>query len=296
MFLRRTDLAVEARDFFPLDEKNEKGSLISKEEILLGYSVASVEIRHEAASKRLGKPCGLYLTLDLASDGAAPSLRRGAQALSTLLSRLLHRSGEIKSVLVVGLGNAAMTPDALGPAAAEQVLVTRHLKSEEAFAAFSSVSVLQPGVLGKTGLEAAQTVRGAVDAVRPDVVLAIDALAAARMARVCTTVQLSDAGIVPGSGVGNHRNALNEETLGVPVIAIGVPTVVDARTLSLDVLEEAGIRDFDPALLQSCGADITVTPRDIDAKVAALARIIGYGINLALQPQLDFDALSELLF
>ncbi len=296
MLSRRTDLALEAHDLHcaaaqkaPLGTKTE-----TKE--TLGYCVTSVTVDSDEAQHALGKPKGLYVTLDLArywqrGEGA---FRRAVLLLAAELKQLIAGCAEGKRALIVGLGNAAMTPDAIGPFAAQHVLVTRHLKNEAAFSVFSSVSVLQPGVLGKTGVETAELVRGAVETVQPDVLIAIDALASARLARVCTTVQLSDTGIVPGSGVGNHRNALNIETLGVPVIAVGVPTVVDALTLSMDVLEEAGIKDFDMTALRSCTPGVMVTPRDIDAQVAELARIIGFGVNLALHPNLDFDLLCEL--
>ena len=186
-----------------------------------------------------------------------------------------------------------MTPDAIGPRSAEHVLVTRHLRQNGAFSAFCSVSVLTPGVLGRTGIEAMETLRGTVRAVQPDAVIAIDALASRSLMRLCSTVQLSDTGIVPGSGVGNHRCPLSRDTLGVPVYAIGVPTVVDAATLTLDVLEEAGKSDVDPAALRG-HETVMVTTRDIDAQIRELSRVIGYGIDLALQP-LDFSELCALM-
>lgn len=293
---RRTDLALEAHDFLAFGGNFSLSGVKIKKENAGGCTVTAVDIACEEAGRALGKPCGRYVTLDLPSRAQDSAVFRGVvQLLAQELQKLLARCGGGKNVLVAGLGNAAMTPDAIGPAAAEQVLVTRHLKSEAAFAAFSSVSVLTPGVLGKTGVETAELVRGAVETVHPDCVIAVDALASARLARVCSTVQLADTGIVPGSGVGNHRNALNEETLGVPVIAIGVPTVVDAATLSIDVLEEAGVTDFDVSALRSCAPGVMVTPRDIDAQIVELARIIGCGINLALHPQLDFETLSALV-
>lgn len=169
----------------------------------------------------------------------------------------------------------------------------RHLRQNGAFSAFCSVSVLTPGVLGRTGIEAMETLRGTVRAVQPDAVIAIDALASRSLMRLCSTVQLSDTGIVPGSGVGNHRCPLSRDTLGVPVYAIGVPTVVDAATLTLDVLEEAGKSDVDPAALRG-HETVMVTTRDIDAQIRELSRVIGYGIDLALQP-LDFSELCALM-
>ena len=155
--------------------------------------------------------------------------------------------------------------------------------------------MLTPGVLGRTGMEAAEVIRGAVKIVRPDVLIAVDALASRSLARVCTTVQLSDTGMIPGSGVGNRRRAVNQALLHIPVIALGVPTVVDAATLAADLLEEAGAAQVDPAALRGQdAAALMVTPRDIDAQIAELSRIVGYGINLALHP-LSFEDLTALL-
>ena len=259
-----------------------------------GCGVTAVDVRGEEAARALGKPAGTYVTLDLrpCRDRAPDALERAARALGTELRALL--GGGVRSALVAGLGNRAMTPDAIGPLAMEHVLVTRHLRGEAPFAGLTPVSVLTPGVLGRTGLEAAEQLRGAVGAVRPDVVIAVDALAARALERVCTTVQLSNAGIVPGSGVGNARRALDRGALGVPVFAVGVPTVVDAATLALDILEEAGAAPADPAALRAHGGSVMVTPRDVDAQVRELARVVGYGIDLALQP-LAFDELTQLM-
>ena len=199
-------------------------------------------------------------------------------------------------VLVVGLGNRAMTPDAVGPLTADHVLVTRHLISAmpRQFSGFRPVSVMRSGVLGTTGVESAEAVRGLASEVKPACVIAVDALASRRVGRVCAAVQLSDTGIIPGSGVGNHRHPLNAETLGVPVIAIGVPTVVDSATLAADLLEETGVTDYDEEKLRASRQNLMVTPRDIDQQVRDLGKVIGYGINWALQ-DLDIDEMNALL-
>ena len=172
------------------------------------------------------------------------------------LKKLLPPKG---AVLVAGLGNRAMTPDAVGPLAVEHLLVTRHLISAlpNCFGSFRAVSAVTPGVLGQSGVESAEAVAALVRELQPAAVIAVDALAARRTERLCTTVQLSDTGIAPGSGVGNHRHPLNRETLGVPVIAIGVPTVIDGATLAADLLESAG-EEAGEALLRTAGA-VTVT-------------------------------------
>ena len=281
MLIRRTDLALEAHELWRGGQKTRRlAGLDSRSVFRRGCRVTSVTVQNEEAARALGKPCGRYVTLDLSPllRGAEDTVGRAARAVGAELKALLGEKS--RSVLVAGLGNANMTPDAIGPKSAEHVLVTRHLRQNGAFSAFCSVSVLTPGVLGRTGIEAMETLRGTVRAVQPDAVIAIDALASRSL-------------MVPGSGVGNHRCPLSRDTLGVPVYAIGVPTVVDAATLTLDVLEEAGKSDVDPAALRG-HETVMVTTRDIDAQIRELSRIIGYGIDLALQP-LDFSELCALM-
>lgn len=288
MNTRRTDLALEAHALFRAAQRDDAiDGLTLTERTRRGCAVTTVTVEGEAASRALGKPRGTYVTLDLrALSPEDPAYtERAALALRDELRALLE--GTVDTALVVGLGNRAMTPDVIGPCAADHVPATRHLKGCAAFGALADVSVLTPGVLGTTGLEAAELVRGAVETVRPDLVVAVDALASQSLGRVCTTVQLTDAGIVPGSGVGNHRRALTRETLGVP-------TVVDAATLALDLLDEAGADLPDPAALRGQGS-VMVTPRDIDARAGQLARIVGFGVGLALQPSLSLDELRALI-
>ena len=285
---RRTDLALEAQELFEKTNKGKKLPGLRKQSFRRsGCRVHTVEVTDADCATALGKPIGRYVTVELPGTGGA-FLRYSAAAVAEQLRALLPPSPS--SALVVGLGNDDMTPDAFGPMTLRHVLVTRHLARE--FPAFFPVGTLTPLVLARTGLEAQELVRGAVETLHPSVVIAVDALAARSLHRVCATVQLSDAGIVPGSGVGNARRAFDRETLGVPVVALGVPTVVDASTLALDLLEEAGAPLPDPEALR--GADVFVTPRDIDAKVRELSRLAGYAIDLALQ-HLSFDELSELL-
>lgn len=288
---RRTDLALEAHELWR-QNVGERPGVATREHDAFGYGVTVAEVTEPAAARALGKPMGTYITLDLRPywAHAEDALERAATAVGAELRSLIP---DAKAALVVGLGNDAMTPDAIGPQVAEHVLVTRHLMRDEAFASLTAVSVLVPGVLGRTGMEAAETIRGAVRTVRPDVLIAVDALASRSLERVCTTVQLSDTGIVPGSGVGNRRRALNRATLGIPVIAVGVPTVVDAATLALDILEEAGAADVDPAALRGHDS-VMVTPRDIDAQIRELSRVVGYGVDLALQP-LSYAELCALM-
>ena len=297
MFAKRTDLALEARELW--QESAEKTIRLSgvkaTKQRSEGYPVTRVDILDERGEKALGKPRGTYRTIDLTAFWQRKSdfFERAVRAVGGQLKELLPGEG---TVLVIGLGNGAMTPDAVGPLAADSVLVTRHLIAAmpRHFSGFRPVAVFRTGVLGTTGVESAEAVRGLVAQVEPSLVIAVDALASRRVGRVCTTVQLSDTGIIPGSGVGNHRSALNQETLGVPVFAIGVPTVVDSATLAADLLEESGIRDYDGEALQKSRQNLMVTPRDIDQQVRDLSKVVGYGINWALQ-DLEIEAINALL-
>ncbi len=295
MFAKRTDLALEARELW--QEGGGAGKLSgvkSRRRKSEGYPVTEVEILDAQGAEALGKPVGTYVTVDLTSywRRGTEFFPRAVRAVGGELKPLLPDQG---SALVVALGNAAMTPDAVGPLAAESILVTRHLLSSmpRQFSGFRSVAVFRTGVLGTTGVESAEAVRGLVDRIRPAAVIAVDALASRRRARLCTAVQLSDTGILPGSGVGNHRAALDRETLGVPVIAVGVPTVVDAATLAADLLEEGGVSMDEDALRNGHGG-LMVTPQDIDAQVRDLGKVIGYAVNWALQ-NLDIEDMDALL-
>lgn len=297
MFAKRTDLALEAREIW--QESAEKTTRLSgvkaTKQRQEGYPVTRVDILDGRGEAALGKPQGSYLTIDLTTfwQRKADFFERAVRAVGSQLKTLLPPEGP---ALVIGLGNAAMTPDAVGPLAVDSVLVTRHLIAAmpKHFSGFRPVAVQRTGVLGTTGVESAEAVRGLVAEVQPALVIAVDALASRRVGRVCATVQLSDTGIIPGSGVGNHRSALNRETLGVPVFAVGIPTVVDAATLAADLMEEAGIADIDEDKLRAGQQNLMVTPRDIDQQVRDLAKVVGYGINWALQ-DLEIEEMNALL-
>ena len=297
MFIKRTDLALEARELW--QESAEKTTRLNgvkaAKQRSEGYPVTQVDILDERGEKALGKPRGTYRTIDLTTFWQRKSdfFERAVRAVGGQLKELLPGEGP---VLVIGLGNSAMTPDAIGPLTADSVLVTRHLIAAmpKHFSGFRPVAVFRTGVLGTTGVESAEAVRGLVAQVEPSLVIAVDALASRRVGRVCATVQLSDTGIIPGSGVGNHRLALNRETLGVPVFAIGIPTVVDAATLAADLLEDSGVTDFDGDKLRGSQQNLMVTPRDIDQQVRDLSKVVGYGINWALQ-DLEIEEINALL-
>ena len=275
----RTDLAAEAAARLARPVEGLRCDTLT----VHGCTVQRVAVDTERAALAVGRPRGLYLTLELSDyvTRRSPGFSDCASALSELL-RSFAAVRRSRSFLVACLGNRAVTPDAVGPIAADSIIVTRHLKSSlpEAFAAFSPVSVLRTGVLGTTGIESAQQIRAVCELVRPDCLIAVDALAAGELGRLCRNIQLCDSGISPGSGVGNDRAELSAASLGCPVIAVGVPTVCDAASLS----------DAEGA------AGLFVTPRNIDELVRSLARLVGCGIDLALHDGLtvaDIDALIE---
>lgn len=282
----RTDLAVEAIE-------NHKSAAAlphvrQSDRMLEGFAVHEVRILSEDAAREIGKPQGRYLTLELDAlirreEDAFP---RACKALSTLLRELLPHPND-GPVLIAGLGNRMITPDAIGPQTADHVIATRHLvaQSPAIFADWRPVSALAPGVLGQTGVETGEVICGVLDRVRPSAVIAVDALAAGRLSRLLRTVQLADTGITPGAGVGNARAALNKETLGVPVIAVGVPTVVDGATLAHEISSQLGQPDCEA--LDDLSQPVMITTRDIDREVADISRMIGYAVNMALHPHLS---------
>lgn len=257
-----------------------------------------VRIINQEAARRLHKAQGEYWTLQ---HPCLPELEpeermRMAEITAQEIRRMLPAEGE---VLVVGLGNRFMTADALGSRTAEGVYVTRHLKEQERHA-LRPVSAMAPGVLGITGVETAEMVRGVVERVQPGAVIAVDALAAMETSRICTTIQVTDTGIQPGSGVGNHRAGLTRDTLGIPVIAVGIPMVVYASTIVRDALKdilsqgstEDAAETMADKLSQGALGEMVVTPRSIDELVAHLADTLALAINLALQPAFTARELS----
>lgn len=293
---RRTDLAMEEEELWrqSADETTELHGVIARNDTVNGIDLTFVEITDSNGAEQLHKPIGRYLTLDLTilRQREADAFERCADVIAKQLRNLISITQD-SSVLVVGLGNSAVTPDAVGPKTLEHLLVTRHLISQipEHFSSFRSVCAVAPGVLGATGLESVEVVRGVITKAKPDCVIVIDALAACNPKRLCRTVQLSDAGIVPGSGVGNSRGAFDKNSLGVPVISIGVPTVVDACTLIADAFEQRGV-DFHN---EGETEHLVVTPTEIDADIRNLSRLLGCAINLALHEHLTVDEISILI-
>ena len=274
----RTDLACEVhRRLCDGASVTELPGVRAREETVDRFPVTTVEILDARGEEALGKPCGLYLTLEL-----PPRLSDCFPAAARALSRLILRcAGQIPDrVLLAALGNPDITPDAVGSLAASHLLVTEHLKQRdpETFAPFRATTLCRPGVLGTSGLESARQIRALCREARPGLVIAIDALAGAELPMLCRSVQVCNTGIAPGSGVGNAREALTAGSLGLPVLAIGVPTVADASALS----PEEELRGM------------FVTPRSIDSMVRGCSHLIAAGINLALHPALPFEELELL--
>lgn len=284
MYQIRTDLAVEAREIAG-EKAATKGDLpgvASKEYAEGGTTVTVVDILDEQGEKAVGKPKGKYVTLEFDSGHIAENFVSIVETTAKELKNLLPTTHS-KSVLVIGLGNWHITPDAIGPRTVENIMVTRHLVDQmpQYFSEYRPVSALSPGVLGITGMESLEVIQGVCSRVKPDLVIAVDALVSRKASRLCRTIQLSDTGIVPGSGIGNARAAINRESLNVPVIAAGIPTVVDAATLADDLVREAG-GHLDAAVLEKMNGSLIVTPKDADVKVADIAKLLGYSINMAL--------------
>ena len=297
MAQRRTDLAVEAHQLWKegTGDASALPGVRAEEDRREGFPVTTVTISSAEGARALGKPQGVYITLEL--DGLLRreegAFQRAAQAVAGCLRPLLPQDGP---ALVVGLGNRGVTPDLIGPLAVDHLLVTRHLVEQvpEHFGSLRPVAAAAPGVLASTGMESSLVAKALADRLAPSCVIAIDALASRSLDRLCRTVQLSDAGVVPGSGVGNHRSALDRESLGVPVYTVGVPTVVDGATLALDLLERAGHTGPDRRDLPG-GEDFFVTPREVDSRVTDLGKVLGYAVSLALNPSLSMNDLTMLL-
>lgn len=290
----RTDLVLERRELVgeaPVPGVNQ----VTREKE--NAKITEIQVKTEEGSQAIGKPIGKYITVEVPNFANETDLLDGRlNAIADELKSMLPTEG---CVLVVGLGNNDITPDALGPKCVSQIFATRHIGSDLAMSiglpGLRAVAALTPGVLGQTGMETSEIVAAVVERIRPTAVIAIDALAARRLSRLGNTVQMSDTGVSPGSGVGNARTELSEKTLGVKVISMGVPTVVDAVTLVTDVLgEQNAARMGDIRIDQEFGR-MMVTPREIDLMTERAAKLIALSINTALQPSLSLDDILSLI-
>ena len=244
MYQIRTDLALETQEKMQEDHVELKGVRFLEEKLSPNLTVSTVVIETENGAKTMGKPKGTYITIEAADmdEEDEDYHREVSEQLARVIRQLVRLKKESLSVLIAGLGNREVTPDALGPEVIGNLRITRHMirvygRVSAELQQAAEVSALVPGVMAQTGMETLEIIKGVVDETHPQLVIVIDALAARSTKRLNRTIQITDTGINPGSGVGNHRNAINEETLGVPVIAIGVPTVVDAVTIVNDTME-----------------------------------------------------------
>lgn len=290
----RTDLALEQRERFVSDQIEIPGVAVEETyDDMCEVRVTTVRIETENGAAVMGKPVGNYITLEAPKMAEADESyhREISGKLMEVLEGCLPEKEDGQSILIIGLGNRNVTPDALGPLVVEHLDITRHLVKEYGKYALGGeadrlVSAVVPGVMGQTGMETVEIVRGIVEETEPDFVIAIDALAARSVRRLNRTIQIADTGIAPGSGVGNHRNAITEETVGVPVIAIGVPTVVDAATIVGDSIEEyvakcrdEGMRENKEHLIPPYLYGMFVTPKDIDETMERTSYTISEALN-----------------
>lgn len=323
----RTDLALETQEKIKNDEGEIKGVDFSQEQKGDGITVSTLVILTENAAKSMGRPRGHYITIEAPDmvENDEGGHRRISLELADVLKRLIHKKLmdsrkeqkeesdtcmlEELSILIVGMGNREVTPDALGPRVIDNMFITRHIIKEYGKYAFcdenvSKISGIVPGVMAQTGMECLEIVRGVVRETKPDIVITVDALAARNAKRLGRTIQLTDTGITPGSGIGNHRHALNEKSVGVPVISLGVPTVVDAATIVSDAMQSlieamsiSNLKKLDDRERQELARELLspqlngmfVTPKDIDDSIKRLSFLISEGINIALLGNKDTD-------
>lgn len=278
----RTDLAFEAHSLLLKKNCAEKiDGIFSETEKESSHSVTRVTVKTKSAAEKLKKPVGSYITIHSEHISSGLFTEKLSNALANELKKLLPKTESTPLVLVAGLGNSAVTPDCVGPKVVSELIITRHIKKAgEGIFDLCPVCALAPGVLGITGMESAEIFSAVCEKVKPDVIIAVDALAAGDIANLGTTIQLSDTGISPGSGVHNRRNALNRETLNVPVIALGIPTVCD-----LSAIHHSASQPY--------GESIMVTPKNIDAIISRACTIISRGLNLALQDGLSYSEIVD---
>lgn len=281
----RTDLAVEMIDE---DAASLPKGIKRKLRKSSACSITEIIVADDAAGARIGKTKGRYITVETDRLSASPmDFDEQVENIAAEINSL--KGDKRRTALVAGLGNSDITPDALGPLVISQIIATRHLHDElpdgHELKQLNKVSAISPGVLGQTGIEAAEVIKSICDSVKPDCVIVIDALACSDISRLGSTIQLTDAGISPGSGVQNRRREFSEETLGVPVVAIGVPTVVDMHTIVENITGNPPDKHL---------PNMMVTPRDVDKLIERTARLLAFSINKAVQPMLSIEDITAL--
>ncbi len=316
----RTDLAIESREIYSKNKEIEIEGVIVTKDSLQDMDITRIKIVNENGSKSLAKPQGNYITIEIKGIEFADNELKDkiSMALRDELLGIIDNKEDLK-VLVVGLGNKQVTPDALGPLVVSKIKVTRHLfitYKKDSDETMSCVSSIIPGVMGMTGIETMDIIKGIIEKTKPNLVIAIDSLAARNKERINTTIQITDTGISPGAGVGNNRSQLNEESLGVKVIAIGVPTVISSFTVVVDTLREisdtlgqdntgkyfAKLRDIlqnDEDVLDEimakCNESLIVTPNNIDSILHNYSHILSTAINMTLHKGLELQDVNKYL-
>lgn len=279
----RTDLALELSD----RNTDLRDGIKRQEREENGVKFTEIDIEDEKTAEKIGKPVGKYITLEFQNLQKISDYDEIKEQLKKALEILIETKRE--NILVVGLGNSEITSDAIGPVTARHILATRHIAGNFAeqigLKGLKSVSVIAPDVLGNTGIEVIETLKGLCDRIKPDAIIVIDALAAGSITRLFTTVQLCNTGISPGSGVKNARKELSKKTVGVPVFTIGVPTVVDAQSLAYELTQKESLSDI----------DLIVTPKDADILCHRISEIISASLNLFLQPEIEPDIIMSLV-
>ncbi len=292
---RRTDLALEVRETFEDDDVEIKGVVLEEEKDERNdIKITKVMIKDERGAKAMGKPIGSYITIEAPRlKGSDDSYHKPVMLQIQKYIKILAKDMQDKHVLVAGLGNRNLTADALGPQVVDHLFVTRHLVKEfgEEFAKrnkMEAVSAISPGVMGQTGMESSEILKGIIKETKPDLLIVIDALAARSVSRLTTTIQITDTGISPGAGVGNNRNALNLDSIGIPVLAVGVPTVVDAATIVDDIMEESlrkkgfseeEVYQFLSEMNDHQVNNMFVTPKNIDDSIHRISYTISEALN-----------------
>lgn len=294
MYNIRTDLAYEAHENAAAVQKGMLDGVKISEYDDGAIAATKIEILNQSGEKLTGKPCGKYITVKTERVFTPRRFKEYSEFLARRIRELLPEEHE--NVLIAGLGNRFITADSIGPKAVSHIIVTRHIKSIcptiYRDLSLSDVSALAPGVLAQTGIESGDIVKCIVDDIKPSCLIAVDALASRTLSHLACMIQLSDYGIEPGSGVNNSRTALNRERMGIPVISIGVPTVLDASELALDMGEKSGI-GF-PQNGERDGFECFITLKESDAITDNLAKLIGYSINLALHTTLSYEEMLSM--
>lgn len=319
----RTDLAVEAKEVYEKENSRKIQGVEVSNSNKGKIKITNVKVVTEEGAKAMGKPKGTYITIDMPRliHYDIDAMDDVSEVLGEELSKLVNLEDSM-TALVVGLGNWNITPDALGPKVVSKIMITRHLKElvpDSIDERIRPVCALAPGVLGITGMETSEIIKGVVDKIKPNLIICIDALASRKMERVNSTIQIGTTGISPGSGVGNRRMEISERTLGIPVIAVGVPTVVDAATMANDTIDMVIDQMINSAkqggdfynmlktmdkndkqrmikeILDPYVGNLMVTPKEVDMVIDSISKIIANGINISLQPALGREDIDRFL-